>query len=139
MNSGNIIQVKTPGGLTDRAETGDNFAQGSAGAALVSSLNLDCVITDQFTGSQHELHYGQVRLQPLIYQDDPARGCDNVVSAQAGNDKIVSVIKSKQLELNLDKSCYLLLGNLQHIKKVRQQIKEIPLIIDGCKMNINSE
>ena len=104
MNSQTVIQVKTAGGVSDRAVTGENFGQGTAGAALVSALNLDCGVREQFGTSQQEAQYGKIRLQPLLYQDDVARGVVTVASARAGNEKMVAVTRSKQLQLNLDKS-----------------------------------
>ena len=51
MNSKNIVQVRTPGGLSKSSETGENLGQGTAGAALVSALNLDLAVHDQFLGN----------------------------------------------------------------------------------------
>ena len=40
MNKATRIKVKTPCGMTDTAEVGDCLGQGTAGAGLVSQLNL---------------------------------------------------------------------------------------------------
>ena len=41
LNEGTEISVKTAGGISDTALVGDCIGQGTAGAALVSQVNLD--------------------------------------------------------------------------------------------------
>jgi hypothetical protein len=74
LNEGTEISVKTASGMTERKAVGDVIGQGTAGAALVSQLNLDRGLMDYFGESQDEKRYGSVRLQPLAYQDDIMKG-----------------------------------------------------------------
>ena len=61
LNQNTEIQVKTSAGMTDTAVVGDVIGQGTAGAALVSQLNLDLGMKSYFSGSADELYYGNVR------------------------------------------------------------------------------
>ena len=49
---------------------GNVIGQGTAGAALVSQVNLDLGLMDYFKESKDEVQYGGLLLQPLAYQDD---------------------------------------------------------------------
>ena len=60
LNQNTEIQVKTSAGMTDTAVVGDVIGQGTAGAALVSQLNLDLGMKSYFSGSADELYYGNV-------------------------------------------------------------------------------
>ena len=66
-----------------------NIGQGTAGAALVSSLNIDLSLKHQFAESQGKVFYGNVELQPLLFQDDVAIPSNNILSEQAGNDNVI--------------------------------------------------
>ena len=67
------------------AYTGENITQGSVSGALISANNLDRGINSYFKTSSHEISYANIRLQPLLFQDDVARLCTTRDEAQAGN------------------------------------------------------
>ena len=46
----------------------------------------------------------------MLYQDDVARISGSIKDAQAGNDKMESLAESKLLDYNLEKSCFILMG-----------------------------
>ena len=52
---------------------GDCIGQGTSGAALVSQVNLDHGLMEFSNDSKDEVDYGDVRLQPMAYQDDIMR------------------------------------------------------------------
>ena len=54
--------------------------------------------------SSSEVSYHDVRLQPMIYQDDLGRFSSSRMAAQAGNDKIEACMETKPLDLHQDKS-----------------------------------
>ena len=89
---------------------GNVIGQGTAGAALVSQVNLDLGLMDYFKESKDEVHYGGVRLQPLAYQDDILRGSEDVLSTQVGNIKLAAMMEEKGLEAHPDKTCFIICG-----------------------------
>ena len=78
MNKNTIIQVKTPVGITDGIFVGNCVAQGTISAALVSATNLDKGMCEVFDEVEDVVKYGDIRLQPLTYQDDIGYICSNV-------------------------------------------------------------
>ena len=58
LNQNTQIRVNTAAGVTDEAEAGDLVGQGTAGAGLVSQLNLDHGMRNYFSGSADELYWG---------------------------------------------------------------------------------
>ena len=118
MNNASIIHVKTATGISRKKEIGECIGQGTVGGALLSSLNLDSGVQQFFKSSSSEASYADVRLGPLIFQDDLARICLNVQAAQAGNDKVETITNLKQLEINIDKSSYILLGNKNKVEEI---------------------
>ena len=91
--------MKTGTGYSEWAKPGELIGQGTGGGALVSSINLDKDMGEFFSRSSTEVTYGEVRLQPLIFQDDVVRLTGDVSSARAGNKRIENVVKLKQLEM----------------------------------------
>ena len=104
MNSSNNIFIKNGAGKSKAKETTEYIGQGTIGGALLSSLNLDMRIQEFFKQSTNEISYSDIKLGPLIFQDDLARMTSSVHDAQAGNDKVACVTNLKQLEVNIDKS-----------------------------------
>ena len=51
----------------------------------------------------------------------------SVESAQAGNDKLESVVESKLLDFNVDKSVYLVIGPKGAKNSIENELKERPL------------
>ena len=110
--------MNTPVGMPESANVGEVIGQGSAGGALASQANIDHGLNSYFEGSGDEVSYGSVRLQPMSFQDEIARIVSDVGSAQAGNVKISSMMKEKQLEVHPDKTGFIVLG----AEKYRKQI-----------------
>ena len=86
-----------------------------------------------FSKSNHEISYSDTRLQPLIFQDDLFRICANAVDAQAGNRIMEAVMESKLLDLNLDKSCYIVVGG-QKNTKIKSELEANTLFLSGKEM-----
>ena len=120
LNRKTVLKVKTGVGLSDSTELGENITQGSIGGALISTANLDYTVNNHFELSQYEISYSQIRLQPLIFQDDLSRLSSSVENAQAGNIYIEACMESKLLDLNTDKSCYIVLGNKKNMQKIKK-------------------
>lgn len=104
LNKNVRIQVQTAVGLTEEKDTGPSVAQGSVEGALISAVTPDNGVKDFFADSDEEVSYGDLLLRPLIFQDDVARLSEDRQSAQSGNDKMETMIETKLLDFNLDKS-----------------------------------
>ena len=97
--------------MSKSTELGKNITQGSVGGALVSTVNLDFTVNNHFRDSNYEISYSDIRLLPLIFQEFISRLSSSPADAQAGNIYIEACMESKLLELNLDKSCFIVLGS----------------------------
>ena len=56
LNEKTEIRVNTAAGMTAVAEAGDLVGQGTAGAGLVSQLNLDNGLQQYYAGSEDEMY-----------------------------------------------------------------------------------
>ena len=112
----------------------ENITQGSVGGALISTATLDYTVNNFFKTSQYEISYSHVRLQPLIFQDDIARLSSCPSDAQAGNIYIEACMEAKLLDLNTDKSCYIVLGKGKALQNIKSELLESPLNLCGNLM-----
>ena len=83
MNKDTKIAVKTAFGMTNEAEVGDVLGKGTAGAGLVSAANLDLGLQAQFNNCPMVMRYGNLRMQPLCYQDDVGTMCTSLEMAKS--------------------------------------------------------
>ena len=134
LNKQNRIQIKTSVGMTERFVTGPTVSQGSIGGGLISAINLDYSVNRFFFNSSKEVYYHDVRLQPIIYQDDLGRFSSSRMDAQAGNDKIEACMETKLLDLHQDKSCYILIGNKKVTGNLATELALCPLTLYGKAM-----
>ena len=134
MNKDTIIQVKTGVGMTKEAETGENIGQGTGEGAILSAASISDGVEKAFKYSANELSYGEEELRPLLFQDDIARVCDSVVAAQAGNELVTHVMESKLLDFNIEKSCYMVVGDKKSKKDMRLQLEDAPITLSGFTM-----
>ena len=81
-----------------------------------------------FSESSREVIYGEVRLQPLMFQDDVVRLVGDVSSARAGNRRIENVVKLKQLEMHPDKTGILIFGDRECIRK---EVDQRPIMFNN--------
>ena len=86
MNRSTVLSIKTGCGITQPVEIGENIAQGSIGGALISSVNLDRTVNQHFSKSEYKISYMDLRMQPIIFQDDISRLSSSREAAQAGNE-----------------------------------------------------
>ena len=134
MNKNTKISVQTPVGLTDECDTGEGVGQGTLEGAIVSAVNLDSGVNDFFHDSEYEVNYGGVDLQPLLFQDDVARLSADLAAVQMGNNKMETLAETKLLNYNLEKSCFIVIGNKKTRKEVEEQIQQSPIYLCGDKM-----
>ena len=69
LNQHTRIKVNTAAGMTGEAVAGDLVSQGTAGASLVSHLNLDRGLQQYLAGSAEETYYGRVRIEYAAFQE----------------------------------------------------------------------
>ena len=134
MNKNTKISIQTPVGLTEEKDTGQGVGQGTLEGALVSAVNLDNGVGDMFHDSEYEVSYGDVDLRPLLYQDDVARLAHDIESAQMGNDKMETMAETKLLDFNLDKSCFIVVGNKKKRQEIQDKLALTPLQLCGSDM-----
>ena len=78
-------------------------------------------------------------IQPILYQDDVARLSLDLESAQMGNNKMEAMAESKLLDYNLDKSCFILVGQKNPKKEMQEQVDAKPLQLCGRNMKQETE
>ena len=121
LNKETNIKVKTGVGISEEQQTGEGVGQGSLDSAILSS-------------EVYEVSYGEINIQPLLYQDDIFRLCLDPFSAQVGNEFMDNVMETKLLDFNIDKSCYIVIGDKEAKAKIRESLKENPLKLSGKLM-----
>ena len=139
MNKDTRIRVNTGVGMTDEADTGENIGQGTGEGAIISAANIDDGVTKTFKHSSFEISYGELMLNPLLFQDDIARICDSLEGAQHGNELINHVMESKLLDFNLDKSVYIVIGRKLVRQNLEKKLEETPLTLAGFPMKTTTQ
>ena len=128
LNEGTEIAVKTAGGLSETAVVGDCIGQGTAGGAIVSAANLDQGLKQYFNDSKDEVYFGNVRLQPVAYQDDLGHANKDVQQARVGNTKLSCMLQDKGLQAHEDKTCYIVFGSKKYKENVKKDLEHTPLM-----------
>ena len=134
LNKNTTINVATPAGLTQTAEVGEIVAQGSGGAALVSGADVARGLESHFSGSQDEMSYGSIRLQPLAYQDDICRLASSVNSTRAGSQKLSCLMKQKGLKCHPTKSVCIIIGSKKYRTEAKKEIEDDPVMFGDFTM-----
>ena len=136
LNRDTQIRVKTSFGMTGVATTGENVAQGSIGGGLISSLNLDKTVTSYFSGAD-DASYMDLKLSPLLFQDDSIRFSTTIEEVQRGNILMSNAMKIKQLELNTDKSGVMIFGTKKKVVVIKKLVEDQKYFqIDGLEIKI---
>ena len=136
LNQNNRIKVKTAAGMLAAAEAGDLVGQGTAGAGLVSQLNLDMGLQHYLAGSDEEIYYGGVRVEYTAFQDDVGKPSRGVREAQAHMTKLAYMFEDKGLEAHLEKTCYILMkGNKKDVNKTEVELKMNPIVFGSFVMD----
>ena len=133
LNKNTRIALKTGVCLSDKRDM--FLGQGTDGGALASALNVYENINTYFEDSPVEISYGSTRLQPVSFQDDILRVCDDRDAAQEGFNRLEAVFKSKLLHIHPKKSCFIVFGNSKTKKIIENEISARPLIYDNFSVN----
>ena len=102
-----VLTIRTGAGVTEVQEIFDVVGQGTGGASLASSLNIDIGVKSYFHDSIEETFYGRIRLQPLIFCDDLNRLANIVRKIRSWLIKLDFVMKEKHLIFHPEKCIYL--------------------------------
>ena len=70
----------------------------------------------------------------MLYQDDVLKANADRDTAQEANNKMEKVIESKLLTLNLEKSCYIVMGEKKARERLMKALKVNPLTLSGSVM-----
>ena len=81
--------------MLDTVSVGDCIGQGTSGAALISQINIDMGLQEQFHDSNDPMVYGDVRIQPLAYQDDIGSINNGVSMARIQPRKVSDMLEIK--------------------------------------------
>ena len=125
----------TPVGQTEELDRGEGLGQGTVEGALISAVSLDGGVRGYFTNSELEANYGEVKMGPILFQDDVARLAVNVDSAQSGNYKMEVLAETKLLDYNVEKSCFVVMGSRKAKSEVNKELDEKPLMLCGKPMH----
>ena len=119
------ICVNTAVGVTDTVSIGDCVGQGSSGAGLISQANIGLGLQKHFGETVEVAHYGDIRIQPLAWQDDLGVPNENVSMARNNNKRMEEMLMEKLLEAHPDKSVYIVTGTSSFKKKVREELTDL--------------
>ena len=114
------ITVQTPVGPTESKDIGPAVTQGGIDAPISSANNMANGVEEAFKDSKNEAKYKELALAPLVFLDDVGRMGDDRESAQEANNRMECMVESKQLSINLEKSCFMIFGNKKARKKQRK-------------------
>ena len=128
LNSRCTITAMTGAGPTERGEAGPTLGQGGIGGSLVSQRYLDNIVNSFFETSMVEDSYGEVRLQPCLYQDDLVRSSENIEDLRHGNMRLDAAMKEMSLEIHPSKSCYLIYGSSKFKQQIEQKMRDDPIM-----------
>ena len=109
LNKETVIRVKTSVGVSGFTDVGEGLGQGTNEGAIISTVNLDGGITENFKDSESEVEYSGMKLGPCLFQDDIARLAGNLDAVREGNKRVENMAESKLLDFNLDKSSFLII------------------------------
>ena len=79
-------------------------------------------------GSGDEMYYGKVRVETAAFQDDIAKPCGDVVSAQSGMVRLATMLSERKLEAHSEKTGYLVFGSDMFKEKVEKEVELRPLV-----------
>ena len=104
------------------------------GGACLSAGSVEGEVNSMFHDSEAEVWFGEVRLQPMLYQDDVMRPSEGRAEAQMGNTFMETVAESKLLSFNQDKSNFMVIGAKNIKKKMVEELEKNPLTLGGSNM-----
>ena len=68
-----------------------------------------------------------MRIESAAFQDNIAKPCKDVMSAQTGMTRLAAMLSERGLEAHKDKTCYMLCGSKKYKEKTNEELKTMPL------------
>ena len=147
LNENTRIRVRTPVGLTDAEDTGENLGQGTLIGAVASAVNLDKGMEEYFEGEDNDkeiddserkqeekVYYAETKLSPFLFQDDIMNMSKSVQAAQSAIVKIENLLESKLLDFNVSKCSVIIVGEKRARVRAQQQADSTPLLLGGTNL-----
>ena len=106
MNKDVKIKVNTSVGETDYAKNGEIVMPGGVDAGVISTINIDNVMIDEFEDIVEVVKYVDLPLQFQLFMNI-GKLTESVKAAQEDNDRKENLLESNKLELNMMKANYL--------------------------------
>ena len=132
--------------MSEEEDTSPGVGQETAEGAICSSVNIDNGVVDPFHDENElkeelkAISYEDIAIHPLLFQDDVLYATDSLGSANFDNKRMEFILKSKLLDLNLNKSCYIIAGNKQAIKRMKVKLKSsLITLCDQIMKEVNEE
>ena len=126
-------------GVTEEAEVGAVVGQGTIGGALVSQAVLDEGVMEHFTpGEEEEVQYGGTPMAPMMFMDDLIHGSKGTKEARRASSKVNLIMKARALQLNEEKSTYMVMGNKRQREQIRKELEAEPMVCGGFVMKERS-
>ena len=88
MNKDVKIKVDTPVQVTDSAKVGEIVTQGGLDAGVLSAVNIDNGMNDEFEDVVEVVKYVDIPLPFQLYMDDIGKLAESVEAAQDTNNRI---------------------------------------------------
>ena len=114
--------------MTDAVSAGDCVGQGTTGASFISLAGIGLSLQKHFGEVEEVVHYGNIRIQPLAWQDDMGILNEDVRMARNHNIRMDDMLMEKLLDAHPDKTVYIVTGSSSYKKKVREELKDSPLV-----------
>ena len=135
LNQHTKIRVNTGSGISNYTEVGAVLGKGNLGGALVSQAVLDEGVMAHFPpGGPLQLEYGSVPMAPVMFQDDLANCSDSLENAKESSIRVDVLTKLLCLDLNRDKTVYILIGSKKQKEETRRRLKNEPLMCGQFEM-----
>ena len=74
------------------------------------------------------IHYGDIRIQPLAWQDDMGILTEDVRMSRNHNIRMDDMLMEKLLDVHPDKTVYIVTSSLSYKKKAKKVLEDSPLV-----------
>ena len=129
MNKNVAVKVKTPVGMTTTKNIGPATGQGSVEASVISSNGIGKEVSETFEEDEDNIVYEDIVVSNQCFMDDILKVGESLQSIQKANVLMEDMMGRSGLELNLEKTSFIIMGNNQKRKKIQKQIDRSPVTI----------
>ena len=140
-------QGQNPCRITEARDTGPHIGQGTISGSIISSVGLDQGFKEYFHPKEEEknqdeeqrneediVKYDNNPIYPMLFQDDVFNPSKSVETAQDAIKRVETLLESKLLDLNEDKSVFIVAGRKKARSEMQRKIDSSPLLLYGSRM-----